>query len=524
MAASPDRTAAAPRAVVRPDLHPGDLVADRYRLVRAVDVPASDVHQTSLWLATDEVLARPVTLRLLAAGGRAGRSSSAPFLAAAGSAARLTLPGLARVYDAAVTAVPRTGTGRPTDVAYVVSEWVAGLTLVELLRADGPLDPRHATRLAQQAAEAVEALHASGLAHGRLHPGNVLLDDDDRVTLTDAAVSAALHERRPPVPLDAAAAADDTVDLAALLYAMLTARWPTTVTDQPSRGLPAAPRGSAGAAVFAPRQVRAGIPRSLDTLVLRALEPARYPGQRPLDTPAALVRALADVDLGPMEAPAGPPAVRRPWRERIPRPLRRGGSSLVVLAFLAVVGVTFHQVGQQVGQLPRRAGAIDELVEPTAGPSAGVGAVIDLTKAPVVVRDFDPADGTEQRGSVPNAYDGDPSTAWTTDGYRTAAFGGLKTGVGLLLDLGRPTVVGAVKVGITVPGADVELRAANERSPFADRYTVMARAEGAKQVATLTPSTATPARYWLVWLTRLPEGEDGRFREGVAELVFTRGR
>lgn len=524
MAASPDRNAAAPRAVVRPALHPGDLVAERYRLVRAVDVPASDLHQTALWLATDEVLARPVALRLLSAGGRAGRSAAAPFLAAAGAAARLTLPGLARVYDAAVTALPREGSGRPTDVAYVVSEWVEGPSLADLLLTDGPLEPRLATQLARQAADALDALHGSGLVHGRLHPGNVALGADDRVTLTDAAVSAALHDRRPIDRPDPAAAAADTVDLAALLYAMLTARWPTTVTAQPGRGLPAAPRGSAGAAVYAPRQVRAGIPRSLDTLVLRALEPARYPGQRPLDTPAALVRALVDVDLGPVEAPAGPPAVRRPWRDRIPRPLRRGGSTLAVLAFLTVVGVTFHQVGQQVGQLPRRAGAIDELVEPSPGPSAGVGAAIDLTRAPIVVRDFDPADGTEQRGSVPNAFDGDPSTAWTTDGYRTASFGGLKAGVGLLLDLGRPTVVGSVKVGITVPGADLELRAANERSPFADGYTVVARSADAKQVATLTPSTATPARYWLVWLTRLPEGKDGRFREGVAELVFTRGR
>ena len=102
-------------------------------------------------------------------------------------------------------------------------------------------------------------------------------------------------------------------------------------------------------------------------------------------------------------------------------------------------------------------------------------------------------------------------------------FGGLKPGVGLLIDLGKPTLVQSVKVGLTVPGADVELRAAGAPGRTAADYTVVARAPGAKQVAVLKPSTATPSRFWLVWITKLPKAEDGRFREGVAELVFTRG-
>ncbi len=259
----------------------------------------------------------------------------------------------------------------------------------------------------------------------------------------------------------------------------------------------------------------------MDSLVLRVLEPRRAPGQPPLNSPAALERALADVDLGPIESPPVPPT---PWRDREPTRFRRALPTLAALAFLVLVGVSLHQVGMQVGQLPRRAGAIDELAEPSPGPTAGVGAAIDLARAPVVVRDFDPGDGAEQRGAVPNAYDGDPSTAWTTDGYKTARFGGLKEGVGLLVDLGTPTVVGAVKVGVAIAGADVQLRSSNTASLSADDYGLVATSSGAKQVATLVPSTATPARYWLVWFTKLPKGDDGRYREGIAELVFTRGR
>ncbi len=524
MAASTDRPlSGAARGPAQPAVEADDVLDQRYRLVRPVEVP-DDGAPAMLWLARDEVLARPVAVRLVPAGGRAGRAAAAPFLAAASEAGRLAHPGLARVYDAATTSLPSARSGRLTEVAYVVSEWLEGSTLADLLVADGPLEPRVATRLALQAAEALDALHGSGLVHGRLHPGNVLLTGDDRLTLTDVAVAAALHDPTAELSVSPKTARADALGLAAVLYAMLTARWPAAITELPARGVTAAPRGSAGALVYAPRQVRAGIPRALDTLVLRALEPRRAPGQPALDTPAALVRALAGVDLGPVETPVAPRAPRTRWRDREPTRLRRATPALATVAFLVVVGVAFHQIGMQVGQLPRRAGAIDELALPSPGPSGGVGAAIDLARPPVVVRDFDPGDGAEQRGSVPNAYDSDPSTAWTTEGYKTARFGGLKEGVGLLVDLGTPTVVGSVKVGVAIAGADVQLRSANAPSPSADGYGVVASSSGAKQVATLVPSTATPARYWLVWFTKLPKGEDGRYREGIAELVFTRGR
>ena len=528
MAASTERPAAASntaatRTVARPALAPGDLIADRYRLIGPVEVPDTDEASAAFWKATDEVLARVVAIRLLPAGGRAGKTAAQPFLDAAGQAGRLSHPGLARVYDAALTSLPSERSGRATDVAYVVSEWVEGRSLTDVLLDEGPLAPHHATALALQAAEALAALHGSGLVHGRLHPGNLLLTADDRVRLTDAAVAAALH-RTGAAALTADSAAQDCRDLGALLYALSTARWPADSTEQPARGVAAAPRASSAALVYSPRQVRAGIPRALDALVVRILEPRRSPGKPPLDTAAALVQALADVDLGPVEVPAPPPPPRAPWRDRQPTWLRRAQPALATLALLGVVGVAFFHIGQQVGQLPRRAGAIDELAVPSTGPSSGVGAPIDLAKAPVVVRDFDPVDGAEQSGTVPNAFDGDPSTAWTTEGYKSSRFGGLKPGVGLLVDLGSPGVVASVKVGLTIDDADLELRSANTAGKSADDFTLVARLTGAKQVATLTPSTATPARYWLVWFTKLPKAKDDRFREGVAELVFTRGR
>jgi hypothetical protein len=123
---------------------------------------------------------------------------------------------------------------------------------------------------------------------------------------------------------------------------------------------------------------------------------------------------------------------------------------------------------------------------------------------------------------VPNAIDSDPTTAWMTDGYGSATFGGLKKGVGLLVDLGAPTRVASVQVGLLAPGATVELRAGDAPGSTADAFATVGRAANSKQVATLTPSSARPARYWLIWLTELPKGDRGRYRDGIAELVFNR--
>ncbi|GAC1439259.1 MAG: hypothetical protein NVSMB55_00090 [Mycobacteriales bacterium] len=512
------------RGPARPALEPGEVLAGRYRLLR--EVPGGESSAATVWQATDEVLARPVAVKLLPAAGRAG-AAARPFLEAAGRAGSLSHPGLARVYDAAVEERPAERKGRTTDVAYVISEWVEGRSLADLLLADGPMEPIDAVRLAQQAASALGAAHAARVGHGRVHPGNLMLSANGRLWLTDAAVAAAVHGAPLPSlaaaePLGGPEIARDTRDLAAVLYAMLTARWPAASTPQPAAGLTAAPT-PAGTAIYAPRQVRAGVPRALDSVVVRALDPSREPGRDPISTPQGLAQALdqAGPDLRAPAAPA-PPKARRRGASRLRRWLPR----IIALAVVVAVGITGYSVGKRVGQLPRRPGALDALAQPSASPdvSGHPTARIALGAKPVVVRDYDPygKDGAEQSSTVPNAFDGDPTTAWMTDGYDSARFGGLKPGVGLLVDLATPTRLADVQVGLVTPGATVELRNSNSVGANADAFTTVARTEAAGQVATLTPKTVQPARYWLVWFTSLPKGAGGRYREGIAELVFTR--
>jgi hypothetical protein len=515
-----------PRAPARAALDIGDLLANRYRLVREVSDGSGP---TTVWQATDEVLARRVAVKVLPASGRAGAAAARPFLEAAGRASSLSHPGLARVYDAALEERPAERGTRTVDVAYVVSEWVDGRTLADLLLAEGPLDPVDAVRLAHEAASAVGAAHEQRVGHGRIHPGNLMVTPTGRLQVTDAAVAAAVHGTPlPPLgagePLDGPEVARDTRDLASVLYAMLTARWPAASTPQPAAGLAPAPK-PAGGALYAPRQVRAGVPKSLDAVVVRALEPGRVPGRQPIATSRALAQALdeAGPDLRAHAVPAAPAARHGPsrvWR------LWRLTPKAIALAVIVVIGIAGYAVGKKVGELPRKDGALDALAQPTPSAAAAGPTLtrIDLTKPPVVVRDYDPfgRDGAEQPGSVQNAFDGDSTTAWVTDGYGSPTFGGLKSGVGLLVDLGRPTTVSSVQVGLATPGATVELRSTDQVGDNADSFTTVAHQSDAKQVATLTPAAARPARYWLIWFTRLPKAAGGRYREGIAELVFNR--
>ena len=508
-----------------PALSPGDVLASRYRLVGIVS--SADVEAPALvWRATDEVLARPVAIKVLAVRGRWGSRAATPFLEAAGRASGLSHPGLARVYDAALEERPTQGSGS-ADVAYVVSEWVDGRGLAEILTTDGPLEPVEAVRLVQDAAEALALAHQRGVGHGRLHPGNLLVSPGGRLRVTDTAIAAALHGTPvPPAGPDGAVTPEvaerDTRDLAAALYAMLTARWPSGSTEQPSGGLPAAPRAAAGTALYAPRQVRAGVPRALDNVVVRALEPGRHPTLPPIRTPMALAQALDEVEL--RVAPETPSP--RKAERHLPGWVRPALPKVAAVAVITAVGVIGYQSGKEVGELPRRPGALDALVAsaPSAEPGTPAGTRIDLRKAPIQVRDYDPfsRDRTEQADAVPNVYDEDLSTVWTTDGYKTATFGGLKPGVGLLVDLGTPTALAGVQVGMTAGGAAVDLRATNTLGENADDFTVVARSKGSAQVATLTPTGKTPSRYWLVWFTSLPKADDGKYRLSVAELVFTR--
>lgn len=477
---------------------PDTLLAGRYRLQKVVGPGTC----TTTWRGLDEVLARPVAVKVLDHPDRVPGGSAA-FLDAAVAAGRLTHPRIASVYDAA----------EESGLTYVVSEWVDGRPLAATLATEGPLSAPRATTIAAQVAEAVAYAHSRGVCHLALDAHNVLVCADGSVKVTDFEIGAAGRASGAPLPEQSLPGeVRDTRAVAALLYAGLTAR--SVHGTEPE--LQRAPYSDGH--LCAPRQVRAGVPREVDAVVVRTLVPELARKAEPIETAAGLVTALAPLpgEGAPTRTPSfDDDLVERPSR----RWLRYGVPSLVI----AGVGVAGVLLGIAVGTVPPPISKLPQIdAQPSAQPaeSAAPGTPI----APVAVRDFDPlGDGEENSNEVSLAYNGDTTDAWhTTVYYNTPTFGNLKAGVGLLVDFGRPTAFNRVLIAFAEPGESVELRAGNERSEDPAAYPVVASANDVKVPLTLRPQGGTTARYWVVWITKLVPTAEGKYSAAIAELGFYR--
>ena len=161
----PEPTAALPLPEQR-------VVAGRYRLLDVIGRGGT----AEVWRAHDEALGRTVAVKLVTVPTDEGAQR-------AGEEARLLAglshPSLVPVYDAGTEA---------DDRPWVVMELVEGETLGDTIRR-GPLDPVRTAQVGQAVAEALSYVHAQGLVHRDVKPGNVLMGKDGRVRLTDFGIA-----------------------------------------------------------------------------------------------------------------------------------------------------------------------------------------------------------------------------------------------------------------------------------------------------------------------------------------------
>lgn len=155
------------------------VISGRYRLLE----PIGRGGMGMVWRARDEVLARDVAVKEVRAPAgldAAGLQRMYRRLEReAWAAARISHRGVVTVYDVASEG------GRP----WIVMELVRGLSLAEVLDAEGPMSPQRAGHLGEQVLAALRSAHDSGVLHRDVKPGNVLLANDGRVVLSDFGIA-----------------------------------------------------------------------------------------------------------------------------------------------------------------------------------------------------------------------------------------------------------------------------------------------------------------------------------------------
>ncbi|HEY0473109.1 MAG TPA: serine/threonine-protein kinase, partial [Kribbella sp.] len=155
----------------------GEVFAGRYRLLTLLGRGAAG----EVWQAEDQVLARPVAVKLLRRLEGDPMDAAARFRVEAQSAARLMHPNVVATYDV----------GTADGQVFLVMELVSGTDLAKLLRGGGLPPAKLVADIAVQGARALDAAHAAGIVHRDVKPGNLLLASDGTLKITDFGIAQA---------------------------------------------------------------------------------------------------------------------------------------------------------------------------------------------------------------------------------------------------------------------------------------------------------------------------------------------
>ncbi len=248
---------------------------DRFQVRRALGRGAQGV----VFLAFDPQLQREVAIKTLVHHRAAPRSRPEDLLTEARLAARLQHPNIVRVFDCGSSA------GSP----YVVFEYVEGVSLKEIMAAEGPMVPIHALEIVGPLLEAVHYAHEHGVVHRDLKPANILIDAQGVPRIADFGIAGLLGQTAagdmvgsagymPPEQLDARPLRRelDIFAIGIILYRMVAGRLPIQAPNPYAQLYK-----MAHDEIPPPSQFKKGLDGALDAIVLKALE--KEPGRRYAD-------------------------------------------------------------------------------------------------------------------------------------------------------------------------------------------------------------------------------------------------
>ncbi|MHB8648912.1 MAG: protein kinase domain-containing protein [Gaiellaceae bacterium] len=485
---APQRTTRA-RALVRTrSLIPGDVVSERYELEELVGTGG----MSCVYRAHDRLLDRHVALKVLHPHYGEDEEYVQRFRHEARAVAQLSHPNIVTVIDR----------GEADGNQFIVFEYVEGENLKQLIERTGPLPARRAVELAATIADALGFAHENGLVHRDVKPQNVLIGDDGETKVTDFGIARSLDVEHGVTqtgtvlgtsnylsPEQAGGkqvtAATDVYSLGVVLYELLTGEVPF-----PGENFVAVAMKHINDPPPDLTEKRPDLPLRLVAAAERALakDPARrFPS---MDAFAHELRAsFGERSAFDAERTFVEPSsvVRESAHQRVRAGHDRRSLLLGLLGVLAIVAIVAGvlALGGSKGK------------HETAGSSAG--RVVALRG----VGNYDPQGHDAHANTASLATDGRQATYWKTQIYATPAFGGLKRGLGLVLEAPPRAAPKHLTVTTDTPGFTALVESGNSPvGPFAADSS--AQQVGVRTTFTLAGHTG---RYLVVWITNLgPNG------------------
>ena len=486
----------------------GAVLSGRYRL----ESKLGSGGMSTVYQARDETLERSIAVKVMHAEISDQPDQIERFRREARAVARVSHPNVVAVIDA----------GEDGGHPYIVFEHVDGETLKQRIDRLGRLPVDEAVAYAIEVGRGLGAAHARRLVHRDVKPQNVLIDSEGRAKVTDFGIARSLEhdgltrtgrvlgttdyvspEQAMGREVDARS---DIYSLGVLLYEMLTGRVPFEAETLV---------GVAMKHVNEPmpnvQHARPEVSSVLAAVIERAThkEPRkRYSDMSSMlaDLEGALEVEVARSGSSGGEATTVLDSMPKRSRRLSSRTISLAGVLLVLAAAAAALAIVL--LSDEEG----RGGGGD------GGGGEPSGEAVQIASA----QDFDPeGDGAEHSDELDFAIDGESDSSWSTETYTTgpALTTSGKSGVGLVLDAGEAVEVVELGVNSEEAGWDAEVYASAKAPPDAIEAwgEPIGDAAGVATDESIALDSPGPARYYLLWITKLAPAPDGGFRVEIYE-------
>jgi serine/threonine-protein kinase len=490
----------------------GTLLDSRYR----IDAVVGSGGMSTVYRAFDTVLERPVAIKLMHREMARDGDQLERFRREARAVAQLNHPHIVQIIDAGEEESWE-GSLHPTP--YIVFEYVEGETLKARIRRLGRLGVPEAIAYAIEIARALHAAHERNIVHRDVKPQNVLVDVEGSAKVTDFGIARTLDEDgltsdgrvlgttdyvSPEQALGhPVGPQSDIYSLGVVLFEMLTGDVPFHGENQVTVAMKHVREDLPDLQIRRP-EVSASLASVLERATAKDLA-RRTPDAASLIADLEDVLAIETARIGSAtgEATTVIRSLKGRQRSRLPLRLRRPAGLFVAGALLVVVA-TVVLLALAAGQTERGTSAPRDTRPPPPGEQ-------QVRLSQTGAGDYDPLGGDgEHPQEAPFVVDGDPNTFWSTETY-SGPLEAQKEGVGVYVDAAPAVTATRIEVRSRTPGWSGAIYGARRSLPKelpSEGWVKLADVTGAKRRERITIPGDEPLRYYLVWITRLPEGED----------------